>query len=221
MQNKFLIAYILWGSYGLAQSNQDSLALKNKILIEQLRQRIAVIENPNGIINELKDKDRKSQDSIKVLNEMLRVANEKKLTEKYKNGKQVDANELNNDLRNNILALSELGDCHCVRIYYNANQTEVNYNSFKELDSIATALTENPSLKLKLVGHADKSGQEQYNMVLSKERVTHLMNYFVSEKKIGEKRIEIEWHGSALPFKDSQDEQKQFLNRRAEVFITK
>jgi outer membrane protein OmpA-like peptidoglycan-associated protein len=215
------MAFLFLGSYCFSQAAKDSLTLKNQALIAQLRQRIAVIENPNGIINDLKDKDRKSQDSIKVLNEMLRLANEKKLTEKYKNGKQVDANELNNDLRNNILALSELGDCHCVRIYYNANQIEANYHSFKELDSVAIALTENPLLKLKLVGHADKTGQEQYNMALSKERVTRLMEYFITEKKIAEKRIGIEWHGSALPFNDSQDEQKQFLNRRAEVFIVK
>jgi outer membrane protein OmpA-like peptidoglycan-associated protein len=219
MRSTILIAFFVIGLDCFSQSAKDSAAIKNQMMIEQLRQRIAAIEDPNGTINDLKNKDRKNQDSIRVLNEMLRQSNEKKLKEKYNSNKSVDAKELNNDLRNNVLALSELGDCHCVRIYYNANQTEVDYSSFKDLDSIVNLLKVNTGLKVKLVGHADKTGTESYNMSLSKERVTRLKSYLVSSKSVPEKRIEIEWHGSAIPFKDSQDDQKQFLNRRAEIFV--
>lgn len=219
MKNSIVLIFCFFGFALFSQTSADSVAIKNKLLIEQLRNRIAVIEDPNKIINELKSKEKLQQDSIEKLNALLKQLSEKQLTEKYNTNKQVDIQELNKDLKNNSFVLSELGDCGCTRIYYNSNQTEVDYSVFNELDSLALICIKDSNKKLKLIGHADKTGSEAHNVYLSKARVTNLKNYLVNNKKVAAKNIIIEWHGSAIPFKDASEPEKQFLNRRAEIFL--
>lgn len=225
MKNNILMLLVCLNTLCFAQV-VDSTAIKNQKLIADLRNRISVIENKNNSNNHfeeievLKRKERRQQDSIIALNEIIRKFNEKNLTEKYSHNKAVDVNELNNDLKNNSFVLSELGNCNCVRLYYNSYQTEIDYSRFKELDSIANICINNSNSKLKLIGHADKSGSEAINISLSKNRVNSLKNYLVTVKKIPAKNISIEWHGSAIPVKDAVKIEHQFLNRRTEVFLS-
>ena len=203
----------------------DSTIIKNQKLITDLRYRISAIENENNSnitqeLEGLKRKNKRQQDSIVVLNEIIRKINKKNLTEKYSQNITVDVNELNNDLKNNSFVLSELGNCNCVRLYYKSGQTEIDYSKFKELDSIANICLNNDKYKLKLVGHADKSGSEAVNVNLSRSRVNFLKNYLVTVKKIPSKNIITEWHGSNMPAKDSIKIDYQFLNRRTEVFLS-
>lgn len=192
MRAGFLTGLLLISSFCFSQSAADSTAAaKNKLLIEQLRQRIAAIEDPHSIINDLKEKDRKSQDSIALLNKLL-------------------AEKRNAEIM--------LPACDCFRMFYGVKQISLNYAEFTQLDSIASLLKKDPLLKLKIVGHADKTGDEQRNIELSKERAATLKNYLVEQKKLDENRINTEWHGSSIPSKDSRQE---FLNRRVEVFVTR
>ena len=92
---------------------------------------------------------------------------------------------------------------------------------FPEIDSIANLLNSKPTLKIKLVGHSDKTGTETNNVFLSKSRVDNLKNYYIKEKKISASKIITEWHGSAIPSKDAMDNDKQFLNRRVEIYLVK
>ena len=123
--------------------------------------------------------------------------------------------ELNNHLQNSEF----LSDCNCYRLFYNVSQTKVDYSEFKTLDSLANVINNNSSKKLNLVGHADKTGTEENNAVLSKLRVQHLKDYFITQKKVSPASIKIVWHGSANPSKDAMDSDKQFLNRRVEVSV--
>lgn len=216
MKNKFLFLLLILNTICFAQTNKDSLAIKNQKIITDLRNRISKIENPNAFndsflkeIEQLKMKVEIQHDSIIALNDSIDKLNKR----------QFNTLELNNESKKNSIALNELGECNCVRLYYNPYKTEIDYKSFKELDSIATICLNNPQNKLKLIGHADKSGVEGENITLSKKRVASLKNYLVTFKKIPAKSIILEWHGSSVSFKDTQDVEKQFLNRRAEVFL--
>ena len=54
-----------------------------------------------------------------------------------------------------------------------------------------------------IVGHADKSGNEQTNITLSKQRAEKLKSYLIiASDKIKKEDISIEWHGSSQPIKN-------------------
>jgi OmpA-OmpF porin, OOP family len=49
-----------------------------------------------------------------------------------------------------------------------------------------------------LVGHADATGTEQYNLVLSKRRAEAIRNFLVS-KGIAATRLQLDWKGESQP----------------------
>ncbi len=97
-------------------------------------------------------------------------------------------------------------------------QTKIDYKQFRQLDSIAMLCLIDPSLKIKLVGHADKTGKESNNIRLSKQRAVSLKKYLVKVKHISEKNILLEWHGSAVPARGIAKTNNK-LNRRAEITL--
>lgn len=181
-----------------SQTKEDSLLAKNKQTIARLKNRITTIENigtdNSSTVNEiaqLRATIKKQNDSIIVLNKIIHT---------------------------NLVA-TYLSDCHCFRLFFNSSQTRVDYNQFPELDSLARIVKANPNQKLKLSGHADKTGAEINNIVFSKTRVENLKRYLIEQKKVPASAIAIEWHGSTIPSKDAADDDKQFLNRRVEVLV--
>lgn len=207
----------------LAQNTTDSTRVKNSKSIDDLKKRIEAIEGKNTLAaidnSELQKIIKKQQDSIVVLNQLLHQLSENQLTSKYNSNKRVDTKELNKDLNHSSLAKKELGDCKCVRIFYNPYQTAVNFEEFNELDSLVTVFLSHPDAKIRIVGHADKSGYDPNNIYLSQKRAMLLKAYLMKTKKISDKQITTEWHGSSQPSIDTQDPEKQFLNRRTEIFV--
>lgn len=207
----------------IAQNTTDSTRIKNSKSIEDLKKRIEAIEGKNTLAaldnSELQKIIKKQQDSIAILNQLLHQLSENQLTSKYNSNKRVSAKELNKDLNHSLLAKKELGDCKCVRIFYNPYQTEVNYEEFNEIDSLVSVFLSKPDAKIRIVGHADKSGYDPNNIYLSQKRAMLLKVYLIKTKKISDKQIVTEWHGSSQPSIDTQDPEKQFLNRRTEIFL--
>jgi outer membrane protein OmpA-like peptidoglycan-associated protein len=215
-----LFSLIFITTYGIAQNN--STIETNKKTIEELKNRITNIESVgsgtticNAEIARLNEVVKRQTDSIGLLNKII---NEGLIT-KYNLPQKKSDKELNNELNNSSLVNAHLSDCNCNRLFFNSSQTTTDYSLFRELDSVAVLLNSNPKLKLKLVGHADKTGTESNNMVLSKSRVDNLKNYFVKQKHVSADRIITEWHGSTIPSKDAMDNDKQFLNRRVDVYL--
>jgi len=104
-------------------------------------------------------------------------------------------------------------------LFFKPYQTELNYKEFVGVDSIFNICKLNPSAKLKLIGHADKTGDETTNLELSRKRVLALKNYILNNTDISKERIITEWHGSAIPTQDASSSDKQFLNRRVEIML--
>ena len=216
----FVFLILAINSFG--QTNQDTLVARNKQSIEKLKNRIATIENigngDNAYVTEiatLKAVVKKQNDSIIMLNKMLNQM----LVAEHNSMEGKSNIELNNHLQNSQLVSQNLSDCNCYRLFYNVSQTKVDYSEFKTLDSLANVINNNSSKKLNLVGHADKTGTEENNALLSKLRVQHLKNYFITQKKVNPASIKIIWYGSANPSKDAMDSDKQFLNRRVEISV--
>jgi outer membrane protein OmpA-like peptidoglycan-associated protein len=55
-------------------------------------------------------------------------------------------------------------------ILFDVNSDKIKPESFGTLKDIAAVLTENPSVKVSIVGHTDADGKDADNLILSKRR---------------------------------------------------
>lgn len=92
---------------------------------------------------------------------------------------------------------------------------------FKEmLDTLAEALMEFPRFEIRIEGHTDTTGTEDYNMKLSKERAESAEAYLV-DKGIDEARIGTEGKGQTDPRYSNTNAEGRMKNRRVEISLYK
>lgn len=94
-------------------------------------------------------------------------------------------------------------------------------NSVKNsLDGLAKALVENGDIKLKIDGHTDFIGTEQYNFNLSLKRANSIKKYLVT-KGVQANNISVEGYGKQNPVASNKTEQGRAKNRRVEFIISR
>jgi outer membrane protein OmpA-like peptidoglycan-associated protein len=75
-----------------------------------------------------------------------------------------------------------------------------------------------PDIRIKITGHTDNVGNNEYNLNLSKDRAKSVKGYLVS-KGVKENRIEIDGKGETEPLKSNETESNRSINRRVEFEI--
>ena len=92
--------------------------------------------------------------------------------------------------------------------------------ALKDLDRIAQAMNDFPSLEILFEGHTDNQGDFQLNLKLSEERVEEVRNYLIS-KGLTPERITTKGWGQTRPIASNATDERRKLNRRVEFTITK
>ncbi len=92
-------------------------------------------------------------------------------------------------------------------------------NNFKYLDSLAQVFRTRKTV-FRILGHTDKTGDENTNKKLSLTRAESVKAYFVS-KGVDTNRITTEGKGSSEPVGDNNTESGKRQNRRVELIILK
>jgi outer membrane protein OmpA-like peptidoglycan-associated protein len=205
-----------------AQVN-DSVTQNNKLLIEQLKNRINAIDNSETSVNQYKKEIASLKlelltkiDSIKKLNQLIADLKKNDTEIETIKGRKMSDLEYNLKYQNDPSYLKYQTACNCKTIFYMSAQTELNFDELSEIKNLVKELKMNPSKKITLVGHASQPGNDDNNILLSKQRAELLKQFLVSTKTISSKNITIEWHGSSQPIQGLASE-KQFLNRRVEI----
>lgn len=103
-------------------------------------------------------------------------------------------------------------------IHFKSNSSDITSESTTELDKVIEYMEKNKSLKLKIIGHTDLTGDLDFNQILSEHRALSVKNYFV-KKGIDEKRMAIEGKGSTTPVENNMSEESNKKNRRTEFQI--
>src|SRR5688572_29156918 len=98
------------------------------------------------------------------------------------------------------------------------NSTSLDKETTEYLDELAQALTDNPELKIKLVGHTDNVGSAKFNQRLSVNRAQTLKDYLV-EKGVDGERITSDGKGMTEPLNNNETEEDRAKNRRVELTI--
>lgn len=97
--------------------------------------------------------------------------------------------------------------------------SELSSDMYPDLDKIGNFLLDNPSFKLKISGHTDSDGREDFNLKLSQERADAIKEYLVFFGGIEEGRVEARGYGSSKPIVQEVTEENKKLNRRVEFEI--
>jgi outer membrane protein OmpA-like peptidoglycan-associated protein/thiol-disulfide isomerase/thioredoxin len=89
--------------------------------------------------------------------------------------------------------------------------------SFPDLDKLVLQLKKS-QMKIEIRGHADHSGNEAKNQVLSEERAKAVINYLIS-KGINKDRLFYKGYGSTKPVASNDSDEGRRQNRRVEFVI--
>ena len=101
-------------------------------------------------------------------------------------------------------------------IYFDVNKDVVKPESYGTLKEIATALTENPGVRVKIIGHTDSDGEDASNLDLSKRRAESVKGELAKTFGIDGSRIETEGAGETKPVAPNDNPVNKALNRRVE-----
>ena len=101
-------------------------------------------------------------------------------------------------------------------IYFDVNKDVVKPESYGTLKEIAAVLTENPAVKIKIVGHTDADGADAANLDLSKRRAVSVRNELVQLFGIDGARIETDGKGETQAVAPNDTPSNKALNRRVE-----
>jgi OmpA-OmpF porin, OOP family len=117
------------------------------------------------------------------------------------------------DMRNKLITEGKLV---CYGIYFDVNKDIVKPESFGTLKEIAKVLTDNPDVRVKIIGHTDSDGADAANLDLSKRRGASVKNELVKTFSIDASRLESDGLGERQPVAPNDIPVNKALNRRVE-----
>jgi peptidoglycan-associated lipoprotein len=103
-------------------------------------------------------------------------------------------------------------------IYFDLDESVITDDSRAALEAKAPILLRHPQLRLRISGHADERGSDEYNLALGLRRAAEAKRYLAA-LGIGEDRIEILTFGEERPAVQGHTEEAWALNRRAEFEV--
>lgn len=86
------------------------------------------------------------------------------------------------------------------------------------LDSFANGLQNDPTMRVRIVGHTDSTGSDAINNPLSVDRANSVRDYLAG-RGILASRIETSGRGSHEPIADNASDAGRAKNRRVEIFL--
>ncbi len=113
----------------------------------------------------------------------------------------------------NLLAVTFKGD-----VTFDTNSVVVRPGLYSELDRVARVMNQYPNTLIRVEGHTDSKGSNEYNMDLSNRRANAVRNLLV-QRGIAGSRIEVVGFGETMPVASNNTEAGRQKNRRVEIKI--
>jgi peptidoglycan-associated lipoprotein len=104
-------------------------------------------------------------------------------------------------------------------IYFDYDAADIRGDARSSLDAKLPILRANAGLQLRISGHADERGSDQYNDALGQSRAAAAKRY-LTDNGVDAARITIVSYGEQRPATSGSDESAWSRNRRAEFEIT-
>ncbi len=106
---------------------------------------------------------------------------------------------------------------------FDYDKANIKADSAAVLDEAARLLNDNPDVQVRIVGHTDSIGSDEYNQRLSERRAQAVKAYLVS-KGIAASRLTTEGRGEQEPIADNtrngrDNPEGRAMNRRADLKV--
>lgn len=103
-------------------------------------------------------------------------------------------------------------------MFFATNKTNILPSSNPALQELYQLLSEHPEIRIRIIGHTDDVGKDDYNQRLSEGRAASIKKEMV-KRGIDAKRIETEGRGEKDPIVPNDSSEHRQMNRRVEVEI--
>ena len=113
----------------------------------------------------------------------------------------------------NLLAITLRGD-----VTFDHDSAIVRTGLYSEIERIANVMMQYPDTLIRVEGHTDSTGSEQYNLDLSARRAVAVKNLIV-QKGVFASRVETITYGESRPIATNETEAGRQMNRRVEIKI--
>jgi len=121
-----------------------------------------------------------------------------------------------------LAALARSGDetraMLAAMVHFDYDRAEIRPDDAAALDAKVAILQANPNLRIRVHGHCDERGSDEYNLALGNRRATAVKAYLVNHG-IDAGRIESQSWGEERPIAQGTTEEAWSQNRRAEFEI--
>jgi peptidoglycan-associated lipoprotein len=104
-------------------------------------------------------------------------------------------------------------------IYFEYDADELRDDARASLDAKIAILNANPALRVRVAGHCDERGSDEYNIALGRRRAEAAKRY-LTDRGIDASRIETSSFGRERPAVQGTTEEAWSKNRRDEFEIT-
>lgn len=103
-------------------------------------------------------------------------------------------------------------------IHFDYDKADVRPDDAAILDAKVALLQSNPNIRVRVHGHCDERGSDEYNLALGNRRATMVKQYLVNHG-IDASRIETQSWGEERPIAQGASEEAWSQNRRAEFEV--
>ncbi|HKA59014.1 MAG TPA: peptidoglycan-associated lipoprotein Pal [Gemmatimonadales bacterium] len=125
-------------------------------------------------------------------------------------------------IADSLAALSRSGDevrsMLGAMIHFDYDRSNIRSDDMGVLDQKVAIMQANPDLRIRVGGHCDERGSDEYNLALGNRRAQAAKQYLVSHG-VDANRIETQSWGEERPLVDGHDESAWSQNRRSEFEV--
>ena len=101
-------------------------------------------------------------------------------------------------------------------VYFDFDKSNVRPDAYEILKAHAAYLSANPSVSVRLEGHADERGTREYNLALGERRGNAASNYLTANGA-SSSQIQVVSYGEERPVAEANNESAWAQNRRVEI----
>ena len=114
--------------------------------------------------------------------------------------------------------MAELRQTLLSTVYFDYDKADVRDDTRAAIELKLPILAANPKLRVRIQGHTDERGSDEYNLALGQRRAATIKRYF-TDHGVDESRIEIVSFGRERPASLGDDDATRSKNRRCEFEI--
>jgi OmpA-OmpF porin, OOP family len=106
-----------------------------------------------------------------------------------------------------------------LRVNFDFNKSDIRKADEAEMNKAVGFVKKYPNSKVKIEGHTDSIGTDQYNQKLSERRAEAVQNYLIQKGAVKKTNISTVGYGESKPIAENKTAKGRAENRRSEIMI--